>query len=479
MLALASPAVLASVRGVPKAEWAIYTADTFECKDGSAKLPVSQVNDDYCDCADGSDEPGTSACPNANFFCANKGYKSKIVFSSLVNDGVCDCCDGSDEWAMGPDACKNECLELGAVAKAEAEERAKLVKSGYEIATQWAARGEESQKTTQAELDALMLEIEAKKKELAEIDERKAAAEEVEKTLQEEHRLKKEAERLEKEAEAEEQRLKEEEEKAAAAKEAAEKAPAPELDPAPSAEGDDKASAAQAQALEALGCTPLTTANCEQEDYKPVCASTKQGEEWTRRTFHSACHARAAGFSGVCFRFLTTGSCDEAPYPDLPAAEEAGEPSEDDFKAAETETEGDETAGEVEEEPEAAAEPEEPLPTDPGASARWWGEHVQRGSGLHWVVRVWVGEGPPPHPPSRPSLAAPVSHHGSMLTSVLMWLWHRRRWGGRAIAEAAGGGWQHHLVVSITDEEAGGLAGVVGQEQIKGARQRLRVPRWE
>ena len=60
---LASPALaLASVRGVPKAEWAVYTAETFECKDGSAKLPVSQVNDDYCDCADGSDEPLTSAC---------------------------------------------------------------------------------------------------------------------------------------------------------------------------------------------------------------------------------------------------------------------------------------------------------------------------------------------------------------------------------------------------------------------------------
>jgi len=396
MLSLASPSLLASVRGVPKAEWAVYTAETFECKDGSAKLPISQVNDDYCDCADGSDEPGTSACPNAKFFCTNKGYKSKIVFSSLVNDGVCDCCDGSDEWAMGPDACKNECLELGAVAKAEAVERAQLVKSGYEIATQWAARGEQSHKTTQAEVDALVLEIEAKKRELAEIDGRKAAAEEVERTLQEAHRVKKEAERIEKEAVAEEQRLKEEEEKAAAEAEAAEKAPAPELDPAPAAEGD-KVSAAQTQALEALGCTPLTTANCEQEDYKPVCASTKEGEEWTRRTFHSACHARAAGFSGVCFRFLTTGSCDEAPYPDdVPAADEPVEPSEEDFKAAETESEGDEdpaAAGEEVEE-EAAAEPEEPeepLPTDPGATARYWGDHAQMEGGPGGLGRAHLG----------------------------------------------------------------------------------------
>jgi hypothetical protein len=34
-------------------------ATQFTCLDGSETLAIDKVNDDYCDCRDGSDEPGT------------------------------------------------------------------------------------------------------------------------------------------------------------------------------------------------------------------------------------------------------------------------------------------------------------------------------------------------------------------------------------------------------------------------------------
>lgn len=67
-------------------------ADKFTCRDKSKKIAWSAVNDDYCDCKDGSDEPGTSACANADmgwFWCLNTGHEGDWLKSNRVNDGIC------------------------------------------------------------------------------------------------------------------------------------------------------------------------------------------------------------------------------------------------------------------------------------------------------------------------------------------------------------------------------------------------------
>ncbi|KAI2617991.1 glucosidase 2 subunit beta [Hypomontagnella submonticulosa] len=126
--------------------------DTFTCiGHPSITIPASKVNDNSCDCPDGTDEPGTAACAlldhlsprqplpsslsgttnttNAlpGFWCANKGHIGAYVPFMYVNDGVCDydiCCDGSEEYGnKGGVKCENKCAEIGKEWKRVEKER--------------------------------------------------------------------------------------------------------------------------------------------------------------------------------------------------------------------------------------------------------------------------------------------------------------------------------------------------------------------
>lgn len=93
------------IKGVRPEDIRFYIPNShgnFRCLDQMEEHPFSRVNDNYCDCIDGSDEPSTAACPNGRFYCDYQPehlLQSVFVLSSRVNDGICDCpCDGSDEW---------------------------------------------------------------------------------------------------------------------------------------------------------------------------------------------------------------------------------------------------------------------------------------------------------------------------------------------------------------------------------------------
>eukprot|EP00505_MAST-04D_sp_SCG-Rhode-Island_P000867 Stramenopile-MAST_4_protein_867 len=142
-------------------------------------LAAAKVNDDYCDCVDGTDEPGTSACGNSHFWCENIGYKGQYVFSSRVNDGICDCCDGSDEKYAAPSSnCQNSCLADGEEYRREVEAEKARRALGLTKKQEYIARAktivEEQQENANALREKLKvaevrLEDARKKKEMEEL----------------------------------------------------------------------------------------------------------------------------------------------------------------------------------------------------------------------------------------------------------------------------------------------------------------------
>ena len=173
--------------------------DTFACFDGRKSIPSAFVNDDYCDCDDGSDEPGTAACstilqvPSSwKFQCSSELFRKEILHSR-VNDRICDCCDGSDEFTSGV-SCPNVCAEAaereGREFREREERRVAGVKAREQLTTTAKSRRTEMKKQLEAETESLSsLEQSLKTAEAA-----KVAAEAIERQERDEIKRKSEAE---------------------------------------------------------------------------------------------------------------------------------------------------------------------------------------------------------------------------------------------------------------------------------------------
>ncbi|KAI9833205.1 MAG: hypothetical protein M1819_003828 [Sarea resinae] len=174
------------------------STDAFTCiSNPSIHLSVSQVNDDFCDCPDGSDEPGTSACAHLSplspaspadvldrdvnttfalpgYYCKNKGHQPSYIPFTNVNDGVCDyelCCDGSDEWqSVGGTACEDRCKAIGKEWRAKDEQRKRALSAALKKRKELVAESSRLRKEVEDRLQSLGTEIEGAEMKVAELE---------------------------------------------------------------------------------------------------------------------------------------------------------------------------------------------------------------------------------------------------------------------------------------------------------------------
>lgn len=166
----ASVVVAGSILGVSPDKQELYkpNADgSWHCLlDPSIVLLFDQINDDFCDCPDGSDEPGTNACEYTSehpqlFYCANQGFKPNYIENYKLNDGVCDyelCCDGSDEYRSGQ--CPNVCAKVKEQYDEHISERREKSERGLSVKLEFEQKAAELKRIAEEQLAQLAKEIE-------------------------------------------------------------------------------------------------------------------------------------------------------------------------------------------------------------------------------------------------------------------------------------------------------------------------------
>lgn len=175
-------------RGVQVKHENAYSASStvFRCLDQSTTIPISHVNDEYCDCPDGSDEPGTPACtfetravPHWKFQCSDVKYATKEILHSFVNDGICDCCDGSDEYSSGT-KCENTCAEAFEKAEKEREARELTRQLGLKAREIMVQEAQQKRAALRQKLEEEQKSIEKLNTDVRIMEDEKRAAEELE-----------------------------------------------------------------------------------------------------------------------------------------------------------------------------------------------------------------------------------------------------------------------------------------------------------